>query len=97
MRIVDLELCKSYQGLPCLCCGDTTGTVGHHIKSKGSGGDDVKENLMPLCVEHHHKIHTYGLTRMCKEFAAVKWFVLDNGYEYDFTFKRYMKYSKIEQ
>lgn len=29
----------------------------HHIKSKGSGGNDTKDNLIELCSECHRKVH----------------------------------------
>ena len=29
----------------------------HHIKSKGSGGDDTENNLIELCSNCHRKVH----------------------------------------
>ena len=29
----------------------------HHIKSKGSGGDDVEDNLIELCSNCHRAVH----------------------------------------
>ena len=29
----------------------------HHIDTKGSGGDDVRENLITLCTLHHEDVH----------------------------------------
>ncbi len=29
----------------------------HHIKSKGSGGDDIEDNLIELCSNCHRKVH----------------------------------------
>lgn len=29
----------------------------HHIKSKGSGGNDTKDNLIELCGSCHRKVH----------------------------------------
>ena len=29
----------------------------HHIKSKGSGGDDTEDNLIELCGVCHRKVH----------------------------------------
>lgn len=26
----------------------------HHIKNKGAGGDDIPENLITLCRQHHN-------------------------------------------
>jgi len=30
----------------------------HHIKNRGSGGDDLPENLIILCPRHHNLAHT---------------------------------------
>ena len=32
-------------------------TIIHHIKSKGSGGDDIEDNLIELCSNCHRKAH----------------------------------------
>ena len=59
-RIKDKTLLHSYRGLPCEVCGIEEGTVAHHIKTVGAGGDDVPENLMCLCAKHHTEIHKIG-------------------------------------
>ncbi len=41
----------------CEYCGKRGWTNMHHIKSKGSGGNDTKENLIELCGECHRKVH----------------------------------------
>lgn len=33
--------------------GCSFGLDGHHIKTRGSGGDDVPENIITLCRKHH--------------------------------------------
>ncbi len=43
---------------PCLICQKAPSDP-HHVKSRGSGGID-KGNLIPLCREHHSKIHNVG-------------------------------------
>ncbi|MCB2146583.1 MAG: HNH endonuclease [Deltaproteobacteria bacterium] len=35
----------------------------HHIHSRGSGGDDVRENMICLCRNHHNRAHTGQITR----------------------------------
>lgn len=56
-RIVNKKLLKDKKGV-CEICGKKGQTEKHHIKSKGSGGDDVKENLIEVCRICHTKIHT---------------------------------------
>ena len=42
----------------CEYCGKKScWTNSHHVKSKGSGGDDTKENLIELCGNCHVKVH----------------------------------------
>ena len=41
----------------CQLCGRGGYTEMHHIKSRGSGGDDVAENLIECCLPHHRAIH----------------------------------------
>jgi hypothetical protein len=53
--------------------------VGHHIKSKGSGGDDVAENLVPLCVLHHTQIHTVGIKKMLSLHPQLREYLSRNG------------------
>ena len=38
--------------------GDCGGILhAHHIKCRGAGGDDVKENMISLCAKHHDQAH----------------------------------------
>lgn len=55
-RIVDKKLLKNKKGI-CEICRKKTQTEMHHIKTKGSGGDDTKENLIEVCRICHTKIH----------------------------------------
>ncbi len=42
----------------CEYCGKKNcWTNTHHIKSKGSGGDDTEDNLIELCGACHRKVH----------------------------------------
>lgn len=72
-RIVNRKLLDSYQGQPCAVLGPKSDVGGresayhwgkidpHHIKTRGSGGDDVDENLANLCRWHHRCIHNDGI------------------------------------
>ena len=56
-RIKNKKLLKDKQG-KCKYCGKRAYTENHHIKTKGSGGHDTKENLIELCNEcHYEKVH----------------------------------------
>lgn len=44
----------------CLNCGGVIGLKEHHIKSRGSGGEDAEENKITLCIWCHDQAHTSG-------------------------------------
>ena len=35
----------------------------HHIETKGSGGDDILDNLICLCRKHHNEAHNVRITK----------------------------------
>jgi len=46
----------------CECCGSTPGVYEtHHIKSKGSGGPDIRANKINLCAICHKKAQEYKI------------------------------------
>ena len=55
-RIVNKKLLKDKKGM-CEICHKYTQTEKHHIKTKGSGGDDTEENLIEVCRVCHRLIH----------------------------------------
>lgn len=67
-RKKDRDLLDTYHDHVCAVCGRWDGVVGHHIKSKGSGGDDVAENLLALCQKHHNEIHFIGTIKFNKKY-----------------------------
>lgn len=58
-RIKDESALGTIRKMKCIVCGLVAEP--HHIKSRGAGGDDTIENLLPLCRIHHTEIHTIGL------------------------------------
>ena len=70
VRVVDLELLETVRKLYCLCCLKTP-CDSHHVRSRGAGGGDTWDNVMPLCSEHHRLWHLKGQAFMAKEFPAV--------------------------
>jgi len=60
-RKVDKELLRSFRDKPCLIKKDCLGEVcAHHVKTKGSGGGDIVDNLIALCLKHHSELHQIG-------------------------------------
>lgn len=48
----DSEFLAAIRQLPCLACASFPSEA-HHIKTRGSGGDDSWWNVIPLCSAHH--------------------------------------------
>jgi len=55
----------------------------HHVKTRGAGGSDIIENLMPLCRAHHSEIHAKGLMWASKNYSSVEYWLGRNGWEVD--------------
>lgn len=88
-RIVNRQLLNTYNNQPCLICGSEETTVGHHLKTKGSGGHDIEINIIPVCYLHHiEQLHKMGLTKFANIHPIVIKFLISNGWQFnDFTEK----------
>lgn len=63
-RIVNIKLIKKIKEIGyCELCGSSFNLQTHHIKSKGSGGDDVPDNLICLCAACHRMVHDGNILR----------------------------------
>lgn len=78
-RKTDKKFVDSYREKPCVVCFTTYQTVAHHITSRGAGGGDTKDNLMPVCFTHHRMIHDKGNAFMIKTFKQYEQFLIDLG------------------
>ena len=88
-RIVNKQLLQELAKQRCLVCRRTPCDP-HHVKSKKSGGDDVRQNLMPLCREHHTEIHKIGLSTFSEKYKLGKW-LIDNGWEFSSMLNKWIK------
>lgn len=77
-RIVNKPLLEQYHTFPCSVCHSHGTTVAHHIKSRGAGGDDVEENLIPLCHVHHSEIHQIGRRSMLNKYPWLSEYLEDD-------------------
>ena len=77
-RIKDPKLMEIYRNKRCMVCGSNNGVSGHHLKSRGSWGPDVPENLIPLCFNHHVEVHKIGLLSFSSRYFVVENFLTLN-------------------
>jgi len=71
-RIVNKELIETYQSMKCAACRAWQNVSAHHIKSRGSGGHDIPENLIPLCIRCHIEIHQIGNRKFIEIYPHTK-------------------------
>ena len=86
-RIKNPELLESIREKPCLFCGKSPSEA-HHITTKGAGGGDTENNLMPVCRKHHAELHQIGYAKMGWKYPTIKTFLMKIG-RYDVIEKMY--------
>lgn len=82
-RIVDEELLETVRGLACMCCQAPPRSHPHHLRSRGAGGDDVAENVVALCFDHHREIHQRGIDAMATRYPLFRTWLELAGWEKD--------------
>ena len=63
-RIVDRGLLDYVKTLPCCICGERKNIDPSHLTSRGAGGSDTFNNVIPLCRKHHMEMHRNGMFYM---------------------------------
>lgn len=51
-----------------------------HIKTRGSGGDDVESNLIPMCRQHHTEQGQIGWVRFCAKYPKAENELAEKGW-----------------
>lgn len=94
-RIQNRELLDYIKSQRCLIFNGCRGPVDpSHVTTRGAGGDDTPDNVMPLCRKHHNEwgwsavkfIQKYPVARRWLE-SHNRWDFLDrvDNLEFDFT------------
>lgn len=65
MRIKSQQALSKVRGSSCVVCSKPSDPA--HIKSRGAGGDDIPDNLIALCRQHHSEQHQRGWVRFAEE------------------------------
>lgn len=55
----DWQMRKKLKNEPCWCCRRERATERHHIVLIVHGGPNCKENIVPLCVGCHSRVHPW--------------------------------------
>ena len=77
-RTVNRDLLSETRQRPCAACGARGPSHAHHLTTRGAGGNDTEDNLMPLCFRHHAEFHTKGASYMVQIYRAVSMWLIDH-------------------
>lgn len=71
-RITSRKTIQEVRSQICEVCGNRTNNEPHHINTRGSGGGDIRENLIQLCTQCHINTHSgqYPTKEDCLEIVA---------------------------
>jgi predicted restriction endonuclease len=80
-RLEDRVLLDTYHQRPCTVCR-RVGSDPAHIKSRGSGGDDIEWNIMPLCRSHHQEQHKTGWFSFSEKYPEIAEALNDRAWQF---------------
>jgi 5-methylcytosine-specific restriction endonuclease McrA len=80
-RIVNREVLDQVKRLRCAGCAKYPPSDPAHIRSVGAGGDDVWDNLLPLCRECHNLQHSAGWKFLIMKREQIKYELILRGRE----------------
>lgn len=78
-RHTDRNLLDTAHTGRCVVCSKY-GCDPDHVKSKGSGGSDLKHNICFLCRRHHTEKGMIGISGMAEKYGKYKNWLLANGW-----------------
>lgn len=80
-RVSNRELLDRYRLYDCSVNACTVSEVcAHHIKTKGSGGNDEEDNLLSLCQKHHAEVHQIGLCKFSNKYPEIEYKLREKGW-----------------
>lgn len=82
-RIVDKRLVREVGKRECAACGRDGVSEVHHIKSRGAGGPDLEENLLPLCHPCHEMTHKIGTIKMMSRYPFLRVALRGKGWTWE--------------
>lgn len=83
-RIKNKELLRKVKSEPCRICGQPSDPA--HVRSRGSGGDDVDWNLVSLCRLHHQEHGQIGWTKFFGRYPRFEIEMMNKGWRLENVF-----------
>lgn len=68
--MTEIELLEHVRQQRCVACGRKPSDP-HHVTTRGAGGKNTPDNLMPLCRWHHIEWHQGGPSKMIQKYSGV--------------------------
>lgn len=81
-RIVDDALLEQIRKMSCVCCGERP-VDPCHVKTRGSGGDDIQSNVFPACRRHHDEQGKAGFYKMTKKYPNLGMWLWNHGWTFE--------------
>lgn len=81
-RIVDRAFLDTFHTMNCIVC-NRRGCDPAHLKTRGSGGDDVYSNVLAFCRWHHTEQSAKGWKHMADKYKAVSLDLESKGWTFD--------------
>lgn len=80
-RIVNEALLDKIRAMDCAACGVPGPSDPAHIRSRGAGGHDEWNNVLPLCRPCHTLQHSRGFVKMIAHFPKLASELRARGFE----------------
>lgn len=79
MRVNDPEFLKGFRRQKCFVGNCKVRFCdAHHIRTRGAGGGDEPDNVIPLCRQHHIEVHSQGAKSFAQKYnLPISW---EEGY-----------------
>jgi len=81
-RVVDRKFLDEHHKANCVV-HRRPGCDPSHIQSRGARGDDVPENVLPLCNDCHRYQHQHGWLALSERHPEVAWELEARGWRLD--------------
>lgn len=78
-RTVNKELLAEIRKQPCCVCGKRPSEPSH-IRTRGAGGHDEPDNVVPKCRRHHREWHDMGATKFIARYPVFKIVLISRGW-----------------